>query len=117
MTTYSLTKRQQDALDFITDEIRSKGISPSYDEIMNALGLRSKSGVNRIVTALVERGHLVKLGAKARTLALSQESHNFTASEALIKAEKELSTALCGKPGWVHSVKRARDLIREARTQ
>ncbi len=69
MSGYGLTERQRAALDFITARLRA-GKCPTFDEIKVALGLRSKSGVHRLVSALVDRGHLVRLEGRARALAL-----------------------------------------------
>lgn len=65
----SLTPRQQDAMDFITAYRKeSGGISPSYLEIMGAIGLASKSGVNRIVKGLEERGYIARMPNLARVI-------------------------------------------------
>lgn len=63
-----LTPRQSDALRFIGRFIAARGYSPSYDEIAQALGLRSKSGAHRMVCALVERGCLRHLPKGKRGL-------------------------------------------------
>lgn len=65
-----LTPRQRDALDFITKYAVEHGYSPAFSEIRDAIGLASKSGVNRIVNALVERGHLVRTPFRARALGI-----------------------------------------------
>ncbi len=65
----SLTPRQQDAMDFITTYRKeSGGISPSYLEIMGAVGLASKSSVNRLVKGLEERGHIIRMPNRVRTI-------------------------------------------------
>lgn len=63
-----LTKRQHDLLVFIDTTINNKGICPSYQEMMEAVGLHSKSGIHRIISALEERGFLKKIENKARAL-------------------------------------------------
>ena len=50
-----LTKRQHEALAYIERYCKETGMSPTYDEIRIALGLKSKSGVHRIISALSER--------------------------------------------------------------
>lgn len=65
-----ITKRQLDALSFITDFHAEHGFMPSYEEIKERLGLASKSGVHRIVHGLVERGALEMLPNRARALRL-----------------------------------------------
>lgn len=63
-----LTRRQRECLAFIDDYDREHGVTPSYDEMKDHLGLASKSGVARIVNALVERGHITKLENRARSI-------------------------------------------------
>ena len=63
-----LTKKQKDLLLFIHERMRSGDIAPSFDEMREALGLQSKSGIHRLVTALVERGYLERLPHRARAL-------------------------------------------------
>ena len=64
-----MTPRQRDALAFIRTFIAATGTSPSYDEIAVALGLKNKSGVHRLVLALVEQGALRRPFTLARLLA------------------------------------------------
>lgn len=63
-----LTKKQHELLLFIDGRLRSTGISPSFDEMKEALGLRSKSGIHRLITALEERGFIRRLAHRARAL-------------------------------------------------
>ena len=63
-----LTKKQKNLLLFINKKIRSTGVSPSYEEMKNALNLKSKSGIHRLITALQERGFIRRLAHKARAL-------------------------------------------------
>jgi len=63
-----LTKKQKNLLLFINKKIRSSGVSPSYEEMKNALNLKSKSGIHRLITALEERGFIRRLPHKARAL-------------------------------------------------
>lgn len=65
-----LTKRQHDVLAFLRSFVAAHGYAPSYDEIKDAVGLRSKSGIERIVTALVERGFIERLPERARSIKL-----------------------------------------------
>ena len=65
-----LTVRQKTLSDFVRAELEAGRPSPSYDEMRVFMGLRSKSGINRLVVGIVERGHLVRLPNRARTLAL-----------------------------------------------
>jgi len=63
-----LTAKQYDLLVFIDQRLRSTGISPSFDEMKEALGLKSKSGVHRLITALEDRGFIRRLPNRARAL-------------------------------------------------
>jgi len=63
-----LTKKQKNLLLFINKKIRSSGVSPSYEEMKNALNLKSKSGIHRLISALEERGFIKRLAHKARAL-------------------------------------------------
>ena len=63
-----LTKKQKNLLLYINKKIRSTGVSPSYEEMKNALNLKSKSGIHRLISALEERGFIRRLPHKARAL-------------------------------------------------
>ena len=63
-----LTKKQLDLLDFINKRIQRDGVPPSFDEMKDALDLRSKSGIHRLITALEERGFIRRLAHRARAL-------------------------------------------------
>ena len=64
-----LTKKQNELLNYLIERIESDGITPSYEEICNALSLKSKSGIHRIVKSLEERGFIERLKNKARAIA------------------------------------------------
>ena len=63
-----LTKKQRDLLIFIHSRLQETGISPSFDEMRDALDLRSKSGIHRLVASLEERGFIRRLPNRARAL-------------------------------------------------
>jgi repressor LexA len=63
-----LTKKQRDLLLLIDTRIHAVGVPPSYDEMKDELGLASKSGIHRLITALEERGFVRRLPNKARAL-------------------------------------------------
>lgn len=63
-----LTQKQKDLLLLIDGKIKATGVPPSYDEMKDALGLASKSGIHRLITALEERGFIRRLPNKARAL-------------------------------------------------
>ncbi|CAN5883515.1 transcriptional repressor LexA [soil metagenome] len=63
-----LTRKQHELLMFIHERIKESGVSPSFDEMKEALELASKSGIHRLITALEERGFLRRLPHRARAL-------------------------------------------------
>ncbi len=63
-----LTKKQLDLLDFIHKRLQRDGVPPSFDEMKDALDLRSKSGIHRLITALEERGFIRRLAHRARAI-------------------------------------------------
>src|SRR3954453_19562757 len=63
-----LTAKQRELLLFIDDRLKQDGISPSFDEMREALELKSKSGVHRLISALEERGFIRRLANRARAL-------------------------------------------------
>ncbi len=63
-----LTRKQLELLDFINKRIQRDGVPPSFDEMKDALDLRSKSGIHRLITALEERGFIRRLAHRARAL-------------------------------------------------
>ena len=71
-----LTKKQYELLMFIHQRIRESGVPPSFDEMKDALDLRSKSGIHRLITALEERGFLRRLEKRARALEIVRLPEN-----------------------------------------
>ncbi len=63
-----LTKKQLDLLEFIHKRVQQDGVPPSFDEMKDALDLRSKSGIHRLITALEERGFIRRLAHRARAI-------------------------------------------------
>src|SRR6266853_1841638 len=63
-----LTRKQTELLLLINKRLNDGGVSPSFDEMKDALGLRSKSGIHRLITGLEERGFLKRLAHRARAL-------------------------------------------------
>ena len=63
-----LTRKQHELLMYIHERIKETGVSPSFDEMKEALDLASKSGIHRLITALEERGFLRRLPHRARAL-------------------------------------------------
>lgn len=67
-----LTRKQQELLTFIDNRLRADGVSPSFEEMKDALQLRSKSGVHRLINALEERSFIRRLPNRARALEVLQ---------------------------------------------
>ena len=63
-----LTRKQMELLEFINRRMQRDGVPPSFDEMKDALDLRSKSGIHRLITALEERGFIRRLPHRARAL-------------------------------------------------
>ncbi|GAA3872252.1 transcriptional repressor LexA [Celeribacter arenosi] len=63
-----LTKKQLQLLEFINTRMNRDGVPPSFDEMKEALDLRSKSGIHRLITALEERGFIRRLAHRARAI-------------------------------------------------
>jgi repressor LexA len=63
-----LTRKQLELLDFIRTRMDRDGVPPSFDEMKDALDLRSKSGIHRLITALEERGFIRRLAHRARAI-------------------------------------------------
>jgi len=63
-----LTRKQFELLRFINERLKEAGIPPSFDEMKDALDLRSKSGIHRLITALEERGFIRRLPNRARAI-------------------------------------------------
>ncbi len=67
-----LTRKQHELLMFIHERIKETGVSPSFDEMKEALDLASKSGIHRLITALEERGFIRRLAHRARALEVTK---------------------------------------------
>jgi repressor LexA len=71
-----LTKKQYELLMFIHERVHETGIPPSFDEMKDALDLKSKSGIHRLITALEERGFLRRMEKRARALEIIKLPEN-----------------------------------------
>lgn len=81
-----LTAKQHELLLFIDGRLKDDGISPSFDEMREALDLKSKSGVHRLISALEERGFLRRLPNRARALEVLKLPETRSASVTSIRA-------------------------------
>ena len=85
-----LTRKQLDLLKYINKHLNKDGIPPSFDEMKEALDLRSKSGIHRLITALEERGFIRRLAHRARAIEIvklpdSLETNNNVPKKAMKK--------------------------------
>jgi repressor LexA len=69
-----VTMKQHLVMQFVTKYCAEKGYSPSYQEIGEAVGIASKSGVKRVIDALVARGHLELMPRRARSLVIVEKA-------------------------------------------
>jgi repressor LexA len=88
-----LTRKQHQLLLFIHQHLGEHGVSPSFDEMKNALGLRSKSGIHRLITALDERGFIRRLAHRARAVEILRLPENLRAAPATALAPTATPTA------------------------
>src|ERR1700761_338069 len=77
-----LTRKQYELLVYIDKHLKQTGFSPSFEEMKDALNLRSKSGIHRLISALEERGYLARRHHRARALDVLRLPDNMTAKAA-----------------------------------
>src|SRR5580765_2055629 len=82
-----LTAKQRELLLFIDKRLKESGISPSFDEMREALELKSKSGVHRLISALEERGFIRRLPNRARALEVTKLPEGGVVKAPTAKAE------------------------------
>jgi len=92
-----LTQKQKDLLLLIDRKIKAVGVPPSYDEMKDALGLASKSGIHRLITALEERGFIRRLPNKARALEVLKLPEDYNNAPAHVAANDEYEVPFVGK--------------------
>jgi repressor LexA len=95
-----LTRKQHELLMFIHERLSASGVSPSFDEMKDALGLRSKSGIHRLITGLVERGFIARLPHRARALEVLKLPDNMRAASATRAGERRAE----GRGGFAPNV-------------
>jgi repressor LexA len=77
-----LTRKQLELLRFIHERVTETGVPPSFDEMKDALDLRSKSGIHRLITALEERGFIRRLPNRARAIEVIKQPDGYGAGRA-----------------------------------
>ncbi len=88
-----LTRKQHELIRFIQDRLEATGISPSFEEMKEALELKSKSGVHRLISALEERGFIRRLPNRARALEVLKQPEDVT-TKAVTRAAANANSAL-----------------------
>lgn len=86
-----LTRKQLELLQLIDERMRRDGVPPSFDEMKDALALRSKSGIHRLITALEERGFIRRMAHRARALEVVKMPEAVTARAAAAPARPAAS--------------------------
>ena len=94
-----LTRKQHELLTFINGYLADKGVSPSFDEMKEALSLKSKSGIHRLITGLEERGFIRRLPHRARALEVLK-----LPDSAVAEAKTPAPAVIPIKPGFSPSV-------------
>jgi len=79
-----LTRKQSELLNYLTRHIKKNDVPPSFDEMRNALGLASKSGIHRLVSGLEERGYVRRLANRARAIEIVKYPKSNTSVEKTI---------------------------------
>ncbi len=96
-----LTRKQYELLMFIHERVRESGIPPSFDEMKDALDLKSKSGIHRLITALEERGYLRRMEKRARALEIIKLPENVADQmrPATSRSQAQRLSHPAGRPG------------------
>ncbi|MFO1067270.1 MAG: transcriptional repressor LexA [Geminicoccaceae bacterium] len=89
-----LTQRQRQLLQYIQQFMQAHGVPPSFEEMRTALGLRSKSGIHRLISGLEERGHIRRLAYRARALEIIRP-----AQEAQAEGQRLAAPVAAAVPG------------------
>jgi repressor LexA len=105
-----LTRKQYELLMFIHERVHETGIPPSFDEMKDALGLKSKSGIHRLITALEERGFLRRMEKRARAIEIIKLPENVaeTVHPPVTRSQVQRMSPLRHGRGDVHNFADAR---------
>jgi repressor LexA len=102
MVTFMLTRKQHELLLYIDAKLQETGVSPSFEEMKDALDLRSKSGIHRLISALEERGFLRRHHHRARALEVVRLPENVAPRRAA--AEAAPAAPASSPPGFLPNV-------------
>lgn len=104
-----LTRKQHELLLFIHERLKETGVPPSFDEMKDALDLRSKSGIHRLITALEERGFIRRLPNRARALEIIKLPESVAPGLATQRAQGFSPAVIEGSLGRVRPVESPRE--------
>jgi repressor LexA len=96
-----LTRKQYELLTFVHERLKEAGIPPSFDEMKDALDLRSKSGIHRLIKALEERGFIRRLPNRARAIEIIRLPESMQPSAAPSRARGFAPSVIEGNLGKV----------------
>lgn len=103
-----LTKKQRDLLLFIHERMKEGDVAPSFEEMKEALNLKSKSGIHRLIGALEERGYLERLPNRARALQIRKLPEGYrpatTDSSAAAAQVRNINALYAQAPGAAASI-------------
>lgn len=105
-----LTRKQHELLMFIHERLKEAGVPPSFEEMKEALDLRSKSGIHRLITALEERGFIRRLPHRARALEVIKLPESVSPSLAANRNRGFSPSVIEGSLGKVPSKPREREV-------
>ena len=103
-----LTRKQFELLRFIHERLKEAGVPPSFDEMKDALDLRSKSGIHRLITALEERGFIRRLPNRARAIEVIKLPESVAHGMASARARGFTPSVIEGNLGRVRAGLRGR---------
>lgn len=97
-----LTSKQRDLIVYIHERMRGGDVAPSQQEMATFLKLKSKSGVNRLINGLEERGYIERLPNRARAIEVRKlpEGYNLHANKPAANSHTPLCCPNCGRP-WL----------------
>src|SRR3974390_2821599 len=98
-----LTRKQAELLRFIHERLKEAGVPPSFDEMKDALDLRSKSGIHRLITALEERGFIRRLPNRARAIEVIKRPESVAHGVSGIRARRFTPSVIEGNLGRVRA--------------
>src|ERR1700674_3580274 len=96
-----LTRKQYELLVYIDRHLKETGFSPSFEEMKDALNLKSKSGIHRLISALEERGYLARRHHRARALDVLRLPDNMLPRETSAKSPPEADVPSAFSPNVI----------------